>query len=114
VVVDCCFCSVVCSDPPFACYFCVIFSSQFKDDCVTGGSHNCCSVIFALLCVLTLPLPAIFVLSFLLSLRTTVSLVVLTTVAVSWVDKWDGIALNPYRRLILHHQWKKWNESNNC
>jgi hypothetical protein len=101
VVVDCCFCSVVCSDPPFACFFCVLSSSsQFKVKCVlTGGSCSCCGatlvkvwrgscnsilnrryakwwlvVVFALSCVLTLPLPALFVLSFLLSLRTTVSL----------------------------------------
>jgi hypothetical protein len=25
----------VCSDPPFACSFCVIFFSQFEVDCVT-------------------------------------------------------------------------------
>jgi hypothetical protein len=37
--------------------------------------------------------------------------VALTTVVVSWVDKWDRIALNPSRRLGLHHQWEKWNDT---
>jgi hypothetical protein len=32
-----------------------------------------------------------------------VTVVALTTVVVSWVDKWDMIASNPSRRLGLHH-----------
>jgi hypothetical protein len=45
MLVDCCFCSDVYSDPapPFAC-FCFLSSSQFEDDCVTGGSSKCCGV----------------------------------------------------------------------